>query len=65
MLAMRLLTVKETAELLRVKPQWVYKMARRGALPSLRLGRQIRIREESLETWLTERASEEVGSLSP
>jgi len=51
---MKVLTVKETAEVLKVKPQWVYRMIRRDRLPFLRLGRQIRIDEDSLERWLTE-----------
>lgn len=51
---MKVLTVKETAEVLKVKPQWVYRMIRRDGLPFVRLGRQIRIDEDSLERWLTE-----------
>jgi len=51
---MKVLTVKETAEVLKVKPQWVYRMIRRDNLPFIRLGRQIRIDEDSLERWLTE-----------
>ena len=54
---MKLLTAKETAELLRVKPQWVYRMVRRGALPAVRLGRQVRVNEDDLRTWLAERSS--------
>lgn len=52
-----MLTVKETADLLKVKPQWVYAMLRQGGLPFIRLGRQIRIDEDSLEKWLLERRS--------
>ena len=51
---MKVLTVKETAEVLKVKPQWVYRMIRRDRLPFVRLGRQIRIDEDSLDRWLTE-----------
>lgn len=54
---MKVLTVKETADLLKVRPQWVYRMLRGGGLPSIRLGRQIRIDEESLEKWLVEHRS--------
>jgi putative molybdopterin biosynthesis protein len=56
MTAMHLLTVQEAAELLRVKASWVYKMARSGELPSVRLGRQVRIDEEALQRWLLERS---------
>lgn len=53
----KVLTVKETAELLKVKPQWVYRMMRHDGLPCIRLGRQIRIDEDSLEKWVAERRS--------
>jgi len=53
-----LITVKEAADLLKVKPQWVYRMLRADALPFVRLGRQVRIDEDSLEKWLAERRSE-------
>ncbi|MEX0800066.1 MAG: helix-turn-helix domain-containing protein [Dehalococcoidia bacterium] len=52
-----LLTVKEAADLLKVKPQWVYRMLRGGGLPFVRLGRQVRIDEDSLEKWLAEHRS--------
>lgn len=54
---MKVLTVKEAAELLKVKPQWVYAVLREGGLPFIRLGRQIRIDEASLEKWLVEHRS--------
>jgi excisionase family DNA binding protein len=54
---MKVLTVKETAEVLKVKPQWVYRMIRSDGLPFIRLGRQIRVDEDSLEKWLAERRS--------
>jgi excisionase family DNA binding protein len=54
---MKVLTVREAADLLKVKPQWVYKMVRAGGLPFVRLGRLIRIDEDSLERWLAERRS--------
>ena len=57
-LQVKLLTVKETAAVLRVKPQWVYKMARSGALPNVRLGRQVRIDEAALQRWLAEQAGQ-------
>jgi excisionase family DNA binding protein len=52
---MKLLTAKETAELLRVKPQWVYRMVRQGTLPGVRLGRQLRVDEDALNAWVAER----------
>ena len=52
---MKVLTVKETADVLKVKPQWVYRMIRRDGLPCIRLGRQVRVDEGSLDKWLAER----------
>lgn len=60
-----LLTVDETAGLLRMKPQWVYKMVRSGVLPSIRLGRQVRIDEAALTKWLFERRSAGTQSQEP
>jgi excisionase family DNA binding protein len=51
------LTVKEAADQLKVKPQWVYSMLRGGGLPFVRLGRLIRIDQDSLEQWLAEHRS--------
>ena len=52
---MKILTVKETADVLKVKPQWVYRMIRRDGLPCIRLGRLVRVDEGSLDKWLAER----------
>ena len=52
---MKVLTVKETADVLKVQPQWVYKMIRNDGLPCIRLGRRLRIDEDSLLKWLAER----------
>jgi excisionase family DNA binding protein len=49
---MKLLTVKETADVLKVKPQRVYRMMSSDGLPCIRLGRQIRVDEDSLKQWL-------------
>ena len=50
---MKILTVKETADVLKVKPQWVYRMMSNDGLPCIRLGRQIRVDEDSLKKWIT------------
>jgi excisionase family DNA binding protein len=49
---MKILTVKETADILKVKPQRVYRMMSNDGLPCIRLGRQIRVDEDSLKQWL-------------
>jgi excisionase family DNA binding protein len=45
---MRLLTVKEVARILGVREQRVYQLIREHFFPEVRIGRQIRVSEESV-----------------
>ncbi len=47
-----LVTVREAAELLRVRPVTVYRLCARGALPHARVSNAIRIHREDLERLL-------------
>ncbi len=47
-----MLTVSEVARYLRVNPQTVYRKAKAGELPAVRIGRAIRFRRTELEEWL-------------
>lgn len=49
---MKLLTIQQTAEILKVTPQWLYQLARAGNLPIVRLGRNVRVDEGRLRKWL-------------
>ena len=50
-----LLTVTETAELLRTSRKAVYAMVERGQLPGvLRIGRRLLVRRDALVDWLDE-----------
>jgi excisionase family DNA binding protein len=49
---MRIFLAEEIAQILRVPKGRVYELARQGKLPVLRIGRQVRFREESLDVWL-------------
>lgn len=49
-----LLRPEQAAELLSVKPSWIYDAVRTGRLPCLRVGRHIRFTQAMLENWLTE-----------
>lgn len=49
---MEVMTVKEVAAYLNLNPQTVYKMARDGHLPSVRIGRALRFVREILDEWL-------------
>ena len=46
------MTVSEVAQYLRVNPQTVYRKAKAGELPALRIGRAIRFRKEELDASL-------------
>ncbi len=47
-----LLTAKEVAALLRVTKLRVYELARTGAIPCVRIGRQVRFPEDGLRAWI-------------
>ena len=52
-----LLTAAEAAQLLAVKPSWIYEAVRSGTLPCLRIGRHIRFTRPMLEEWLRDRVA--------
>ena len=47
----RLLNAKEVAEMLSVRPSWVYAEARANRIPHIRLGRYTRFNPASIEAW--------------
>jgi excisionase family DNA binding protein len=49
---MRLLTAKEVAAILGVKPARVYELSRIKLLPTVRMGRQVRYDESALLEWI-------------
>ena len=51
---MKLLTVQEVADVLRVPRSRAYELARKGLLPCVRIGRQIRISEDALAEWIAQ-----------
>jgi excisionase family DNA binding protein len=59
----QLLTVRQVAEWLNVSPSWVRDHAtnrRRPALPSLKLGKGLRFREEQLAEWIRRLSEQKV-----
>jgi excisionase family DNA binding protein len=49
-----LLTAGEVAQMLGVPRTWVYEQSRAGRIPTVRLGRYRRYRQEAIERWLQE-----------
>jgi PTS system nitrogen regulatory IIA component len=52
-----LMTVDEVARYLRISIAKAYQMAARGELPTVRMGRTVRVRADRLEAWLDQRTS--------
>jgi excisionase family DNA binding protein len=51
--ALRLLTVAEVADALRVSSMTIYRLIKTGDLPAVRVGKSFRIRETDLQDYLT------------
>lgn len=60
----RLLTMEAVAELLAVPVAHAREMGRRHEIPTVHVGRYVRVRESALQAWLRER-EEAVGTLPP
>ena len=58
------MTVSEVAEYLRVNPQTVYRKAKTGEMPVVRIGRAIRFKRADLENWLTQTPAPETTKTS-
>ena len=50
---MNLLRVEQVAEILGTSKPRVYELIRSGLLPSVHLGRQVRVEETELEEWIS------------
>lgn len=48
----RFIGVDELAELLAVKPSWIYAQTSAGTIPHLKVGRYVRFRVEDVLAWL-------------
>jgi excisionase family DNA binding protein len=50
-----LITADQAAELLKLHPKTVKRLAQTGELPGMKIGRVWRFRESSLDAWMTAR----------
>jgi excisionase family DNA binding protein len=50
--------VNEVADLLRVSRMTVYRLIHEGEVPALRVGRSFRLREDDVDSYLTQRYTE-------
>lgn len=58
-----LLTVNQTAELLSISDDQVYRLLRRGELTSLKIGRLRRIPRAAVDTWIDQQLAQQEGGL--
>ncbi len=49
------MTVGEVAEFLRIGPTLLYKLIRRGEIPSFKVGSDHRFRRDAIEKWIAEK----------
>jgi len=49
-----LLTASDVAALLGVSEDWIYSESRAGRIPHVKLGRNVRFRRSSIDTWIAE-----------
>jgi excisionase family DNA binding protein len=50
----RLLTAEDVAQILGMRTDFIYRLAREGRIPHLRFGRTLRFRAEAIARWLEE-----------
>jgi len=48
----KIYTVPEVADYLKLSKSKVYNLVQRGEIPSIKIGRNVRIRESDLDQWL-------------
>ena len=56
----RIMTVDEVARYLGVVPDTIYRKARRGEIPAVKMGKMWRFPKETLDKWLNDSALEMV-----
>jgi excisionase family DNA binding protein len=59
-----IMTIAEASQYLGLHELTVRRLAREGAIPALKLGRQWRIKRDLLERWIEQRSLDNLGELS-
>jgi excisionase family DNA binding protein len=62
---MKLLTVKELAEILNVKEKTLYQWTELGQIPCIKLNRTLRFDEDDIEAWVKSKKKEPEPSYNP
>lgn len=59
---MKILTIEEVSKILGINLHTAYRYAREGKIPSVRIGRNWRIVQETLEVWIKEKMCKNLGA---
>jgi excisionase family DNA binding protein len=59
-----IMTIADVADYLGLHELTVRRLAREGAIPALKLGRQWRVKRDLLEKWIENRSMENLGDLA-
>jgi excisionase family DNA binding protein len=59
-----IMTIAQVAEYLGLHELTVRRLAREGAIPALKLGRQWRVKRDLLEKWIENRSMDNLGDLA-
>ncbi len=62
---MKVLTVDEVASLLRLTRVTIYRMAKAGDIPALKVGKVWRFPEEEVEAWIHEKIQDKMHPADP
>jgi len=57
-----IMTLEETAKYLKIGKSTLYKMAREGRIPAVKIAKQWRFRKEEIDKWLQEIRNKEIFS---
>ena len=57
-----IMTLEETAKYLKIGKSTLYKMAREGKIPAVKIANQWRFRKEDIDKWLQEIGNKEILS---
>ena len=60
----QILTIAQVAEYLGLHELTVRRLAREGAIPALKLGRQWRVKRDLLDKWIENRSMDNLGVLA-
>jgi excisionase family DNA binding protein len=58
----KLLTLRQVSEKLQISENTLYKLARKGEIPAIKIGNQWRFKAQDIERWLEEQKRKKKGN---